>query len=158
MVCTAEEALGFVASQLGNRAWDFSIARRSTEDQILRWRKGLEPGDPTDETSPVLWIVGIHASQPLTIAQFSGWTFPSTLDGGSASTGHHDAVFVFTEDRSPVMAERPAVFRSEALTPGAPMPRSEYVAALQEIAELPEVAPQIEGFPDLEDLCSMTSD
>jgi len=158
-VCTNEEALDFVASQVESRDWEYSIARRTTEDQVMRWLKGLDPTDPAQETSSVLWVVGIYSVQPLMNTQFLGWAFPSIDPAGAEmSTGHHDAVFVFTEDKSPVLAERPAMLISPTTIPGAGHSKEEYVAAIQRIDLLPTVPAQIEQFPNLEGLCSLPSE
>lgn len=158
-VCTSEEALDFVASQVGSRDWAYAIARRTTEDQVMRWLKGLDPTDPAQEISSVLWVVGIYSVQPLTNAQYLGWSSPGIDPAGAEmSTGHHDAVFVFTEDKSPVLAERPAMFISSTTIPGEGYSQEEYVAALQRIDLLPTVPAQIERFPNLEGLCSLPSE
>jgi hypothetical protein len=156
-VCTAAEALAHVADQSGSDNWLFSIARRSTEDQIFSWLKGDGLTDPSQETSPVLWVVGTYAAQPLTHAQFMGWMFPS-MEPASAgdSSGVQATVFVFTEDRSPVSATEPIIVeRQTNLHPNEPCSQEDGITALQRIAELPEVPSQMESFPDLGGFCSM---
>lgn len=154
-ICTEEEAQEFVASKLGESEWSFAIARRTTKEQILRWLKGRQPTDPASEISPVLWVVGILVPEALAEAQYLGWTMPSSEPVEGRSTGIRDAIFVFTEDGSPVMADRVRYLQRTISLPHDPFADEEYIAALQGISSLPEVPSQMEAFPYLEALCSM---
>lgn len=154
-ICSEEEALEFIANKMGTDDWEYAVARRSTKEQILRWLKGLEPTDPSTETSSVLWIVGIYASQPFSEAQYYGWTFPSSEPVEGRSTGFRDAIFVVTEDKSPVIADRARWVQVATPHPNEPYTDEEYIAALRRISDLPEMPSQIEAFPSLEGLCLM---
>jgi len=155
-ICTEEEARDFVSNKLGDIDLVFGIAQRSTKDQILRWLKGQPQSAPSTETTSVLWVVGILASQPLTEAQYLGWMFPSSDPIDGKSTGIRDAVYVFTEDGAAVMVDRARHVQRTVSQEHEPLADEEYIDALQAIGGLPEVPSQIEAFPDLDGLCLTT--
>lgn len=158
-ICTPDEAIAFVTEKTGTVDWIYIGAHRSTEEQITRWVEEREPTDPASEISQVLWVVGGYASQPLTYAQFYGWAFPGSDEGSSGRfTGMHDVIYAFTEDGHPVLVDKPQPVRVQPFTPDTDYTPEEYIAELQRLSELPEVPSQIEGFPNLSGICSMSRD
>lgn len=159
-ICTPDEAVEFISTQTGHDDWLFSIARRTSEDQIDRWLKAMPLTNPQQETSPVLWIVGAYSAHPLTNAEYHGWMIPiMETESAGYSSGVHSAVFVFTEDRAPVTVSEPPIKDTSLQDhPKSDHSTDEWIAALKRISDLPELPSQIESFPHLEGLCSMERD
>lgn len=159
-ICTPEEAVEFISAQTGIDDWLFSIARRTSEDQIDRWLKAIPLTNPQQETSPVLWIVGAYSLHPLTNVEFQGWMIPSKeRQSADYSSGRHAAVYMFTEDRSPVSVSEPPISDTSLQDhPNTDYSADEWIAALKRISDLPELPSQMESFPHFEGLCSMVKE